>query len=82
MWSATILFKSFDGAATFLPPKRNVENFPEMGGQVFIINETAFGFIERKTFSHIEKIDDTTNITRYDSTYFYFYLTADLGESF
>lgn len=75
-------FKSFDGGVTFVPPKREVENFPESGGTLVIWDDAAFGFIVRKSFTHTEKINDSTDIIKSNSTYFYLYNTTDLGESF
>ncbi len=74
-------FISFDGGATFLPPKFEVENFPQ-GGSIVIFDDGTFGYLSYNNFTHIENINDSTTVLRFDSTLFYINCTTDLGESF
>jgi hypothetical protein len=59
-------FVSFDNGATFLPPKRLIENFPTGVKKLFAFDDGTFGFIR----------------PYYDTVRFHLYLTKDLGNSF
>lgn len=74
-------FLSFDGGATFLPPKRFLQNFPS-GGDLFIWDDGNFGFAKREIFSRTVKIDNYKYKTVYDSTLFVIKYTKDIGNSF
>lgn len=75
-------FISFNRGATFLPPNRYVENFPEKSDNIIAWNDGTFGFVERKVFSHDEKINDSMYQRIYDSTHYYMYYSTDFGKSF
>ncbi len=74
-------FLSIDGGATFLPPKRFIDNFPEAGN--FSLGKDGFFFFaSKRIFSRSVKIDNYTYRTVYDSTKFEFFYTKDLGNTF
>ncbi|MEJ5285697.1 MAG: hypothetical protein WHV60_00585 [Bacteroidota bacterium] len=76
------IYVSFNGGATFLPPKRNIENFPNGLEVIIVWDDGTFALINQRNFLHTI-IKDSSNYTIiYDSTIFEIFYSKDFGQSF
>ncbi len=76
------IYVSFNKGATFLPPKRTIENFPKRANQIIVWDDGTFALVNTLFFSHTIKKDNYSYTIVYDSLLFEISFSKDFGQSF